>query len=77
MIDVLLFAQLQEDLGTDRLQVNGDGMTVEELKKQLQESHHLPQLQQMMTAINEEYVNDQEMIKAGDTVAFIPPVSGG
>ncbi|API92570.1 MULTISPECIES: molybdopterin converting factor subunit 1 [Virgibacillus] len=77
MINVLLFAQLQEDLGTDRLQVNGDGMTVEELKKQLQKSYHLPQLQQMMTAINEEYVNDQEMIKAGDTVAFIPPVSGG
>ncbi|MGG4180477.1 molybdopterin converting factor subunit 1 [Virgibacillus pantothenticus] len=77
MINVLLFAQLQEDLGTDRLQVNGDGMTVEELKKQLQKSYHLPQLQQMMTAINEEYVNDQEMIKAGDTVTFIPPVSGG
>jgi sulfur-carrier protein len=30
-----------------------------------------------MTAINEEFSANDEMIKEGDTIAFIPPVSGG
>ncbi|AUJ24966.1 MULTISPECIES: molybdopterin converting factor subunit 1 [Virgibacillus] len=77
MVEVLLFAQLREDIGTDRLQVEAEEMTIHELKKQLQESYSLSQMETMMTAINEEYVMDSEVIKAGDTIAFIPPVSGG
>ena len=30
-----------------------------------------------MVAVNEEFVMNEEMIKAGDIVALIPPVSGG
>ncbi|RFA36292.1 molybdopterin converting factor subunit 1 [Virgibacillus dokdonensis] len=77
MVEILLFAQLREDIGTDRLQVEAEAMTIHELKKQLQESYSLSQMETMMTAINEEYVKDSEVIKAGDTIAFIPPVSGG
>ena len=29
-----------------------------------------------MVAVNEEFVMNEEMIKAGDIVALIPPVSG-
>ena len=34
-------------------------------------------LDNVMVAINEEYAMDQDVIQSGDTVAFIPPVSGG
>ena len=30
-----------------------------------------------MTAVNEEFAQDDEVIQAGDEIAFIPPVSGG
>ncbi len=30
-----------------------------------------------MFAINEEYAVDEDVVKAGDIVALIPPVSGG
>ena len=30
-----------------------------------------------MTAVNEEFVQDDEVIQDGDEIAFIPPVSGG
>lgn len=30
-----------------------------------------------MVAINEEYANENDIIQTGDTVAMIPPVSGG
>ncbi len=31
----------------------------------------------VMVAVNEEFVINEEMIKVGDIVALIPPVSGG
>jgi sulfur-carrier protein len=34
-------------------------------------------LKHVMFAVNEEYVLDNETIHPGDTVALIPPVSGG
>jgi len=34
-------------------------------------------LDQVLTAINEEFAIDEDIVKDGDTVAFIPPVSGG
>jgi molybdopterin synthase sulfur carrier subunit len=30
-----------------------------------------------MVAVNEEYAEPDDVIKSGDTVALIPPVSGG
>ncbi|MBY7142076.1 molybdopterin converting factor subunit 1 [Virgibacillus sp. NKC19-3] len=77
MITILLFAQLQEVIGQNRLELELEQATVTELKERLMEKYNLTQLNSVMTAINEEYALNNDMIKAGDTVAFIPPVSGG
>ncbi|WP_242144193.1 MULTISPECIES: molybdopterin converting factor subunit 1 [unclassified Bacillus cereus group] len=77
MIQVLLFANLQEEAGTSELKIECDNITVTELKQLLVKEYHLSVDQQIMIAINEEYANDTDTIQAGDVVALIPPVSGG
>lgn len=77
MIKILLFAELQEQVGTDQLELEKKQITVTELKDELKDLYQLSELDQVMAAINEEYAMDDDIITAGDTVAFIPPVSGG
>ncbi|WP_047982228.1 MoaD/ThiS family protein [Ornithinibacillus contaminans] len=77
MITVLLFAQLQEQAGKEKIIVEADDLKVSELKALLESSYKLSQLDHVMTAINEEYALPTDNIFAGDTVALIPPVSGG
>jgi sulfur-carrier protein len=77
MITVLFFAHLQEMAGTDRLTLYEDELTVTDLKEKLSNEHGIINLAQIMFAINEEYAVDEDVVKAGDTVALIPPVSGG
>ncbi|PAF11588.1 molybdopterin synthase sulfur carrier subunit, partial [Shouchella clausii] len=52
------------------------GKTIAELKQLLEEEFGL-MLDSVMAAVNEEFASDEEVIQNGDTVAFIPPVSGG
>ncbi|TPV44717.1 molybdopterin converting factor subunit 1 [Bacillus dicomae] len=78
MITILLFANLREEVGLDRLVISEkEELTVQQLKEWLKESYGLQSLDKVMVAVNEEFVTNEEMIKAGDIVAFIPPVSGG
>lgn len=77
MIKILLFAQLQEKVGKGQLELDLDEITVSQLKQHLHSMYKLPQLKQVLTAINEEYAEDVDVVKSGDTIALIPPVSGG
>lgn len=78
MINILLFTNLKEKLGKDRIEWQGSSLTVEELKKQLIAEYQIAdELQAVMTAVNEEFVDVTYKLSEGDTVAFIPPVSGG
>ncbi|WP_121605166.1 molybdopterin converting factor subunit 1 [Virgibacillus sp. Bac332] len=77
MIKVLLFAHLQEKLGKDQLDIETNQIKISELKHKLKDQYYLNELDGAMTAINEEYATDEDVVKSGDTVAFIPPVSGG
>ncbi|WP_226035892.1 molybdopterin converting factor subunit 1 [Aquibacillus saliphilus] len=77
MFTVLLFAHLQEEAGQNRLEINSEEITVSEFKRMLQDKYKLTQLDQVMVAINEEFALNDDTIKNGDTVALIPPVSGG
>lgn len=78
MITILLFANLREEVGSDRLVISEkQEMTVQQLKEWLKVSYCLQSLDKVMVAVNEELVMNEEMIKAGDIVALIPPVSGG
>ncbi|MBE7096055.1 molybdopterin converting factor subunit 1 [Bacillus cereus] len=78
MITILLFANLREEIGSDQLIISEkQETTVQQLKEWLKASYCLQSLDRAMVAVNEEFVTDEEMIKAGDIVALIPPVSGG
>ncbi|VXC38836.1 conserved hypothetical protein [Bacillus mycoides] len=78
MITILLFANLREEVGSERLVIiEKREMNVHQLKKWLKDNYQLQSVDKVMVAINEEFVTDEEIVKAGDTVAFIPPVSGG
>ncbi|WP_405102960.1 molybdopterin converting factor subunit 1 [Oceanobacillus sp. FSL H7-0719] len=77
MVKVLLFAELQDRIGHNELEIPIGETNVQQLKQKLEQEYPALSLEKVMTAINEEYANDSDAIAAGDTVAFIPPVSGG
>lgn len=77
MITVLFFAGIREEVGMDQLQIEKQDITVSQLKEYLQTEYQLSSLQQVMVAVNESFVTEDETLKDQDTVAFIPPVSGG
>jgi sulfur-carrier protein len=77
MNKVLFFAHLRDAVGEESITLNASGKTVADIKIELSTIYNLPTLDTVMTAINEEFAADNEVIRAGDVIAFIPPVSGG
>ncbi|TDQ40740.1 molybdopterin converting factor subunit 1 [Aureibacillus halotolerans] len=78
MIKILFFAQMQETIGVPSINMELQDNTVGELKERLTETY--PSLfasQMAMVAVNENYATEETVIQSGDTIAFIPPVSGG
>ena len=60
-----------------QLQVN-DEITAAELKRLLQSRYDkLSKLSSFLLAVNDEYADPEDVVKAGDEIAIIPPVSGG
>jgi molybdopterin converting factor subunit 1 len=79
-VSVLLFASARERLGRDRLQVELPApATVDDLRQQLQRDW--PLLSDLWphchVAVNEDYAGRHVSISEEDTIACIPPVSGG
>lgn len=74
---ILFFAGLRERVGEEEITMDVSGLTIEELKERVFQKYNLQQLQTSMTAINEEFALNDTKIGDGDTIAFIPPVSGG
>ncbi|MGI6456988.1 MAG: molybdopterin converting factor subunit 1 [bacterium] len=80
-INVLFFATLREKLQTSsaELEVNGD--TVSDALHAITE--HYPLIRDWIEgkrvhiALNDEYVEKDSKIRENDTLALIPPVSGG
>ncbi|QQZ08303.1 molybdopterin converting factor subunit 1 [Heyndrickxia vini] len=77
MITVLFFAGIREEIGSDKLNIDMENITIYQLKQYLLNNYSLSSFNQVMTAINESFVTDDEIIKDQDIIAFIPPVSGG
>ncbi|MCC2342505.1 molybdopterin converting factor subunit 1 [Bacillus anthracis] len=77
MIEVLLFAHLQEEVSKTALHIDCENITVAKLKEVLIKEYNVAISNEIMVAINEEYANEDDIIQTGDVVAMIPPVSGG
>jgi sulfur-carrier protein len=77
MIKVLLFAHLKDQAGVENVEINESKITVKHLLDHLTHHYPLAKLENVMVAINEEYATEEDVVKSGDTVALIPPVSGG
>lgn len=77
MIKILLFAGLKERVGKPFLTWEETPMTVAELKEELKKISGLENFSGIMVAVNETYARDEVIVNDGDTVALIPPVSGG
>ncbi|MBE7128412.1 molybdopterin converting factor subunit 1 [Bacillus mycoides] len=77
MIEVLLFAHLQEEASKSALYIDCENITVAELKEVLIKKYSVAISNEIMVAVNEEYANEDDIIQTGDVVAMIPPVSGG
>lgn len=77
MIQVHYFAHLREVSSLEVEEFEAGGKTIAELKEILSKKYHLAGFDTVMTAVNEEFADDETILQDGDHVAFIPPVSGG
>ncbi len=78
-ISVLLFGIAKDIVGNGTLQLDVDeNCSVAQLKEKIVSDYpKFELLKHLAVAVNNEYGNSETIIKAGDEVALIPPVSGG
>lgn len=78
MIKLLFFAEMQEIVGQSTLTIEAENISIEEITNNFLKNYEMNHLiNQAMFAVNEEYAEVDTIVKSGDVVAFIPPVSGG
>jgi len=77
-IQVIGFGMLKEWLGADGAAVElPDGATVAMLLGVLETQRQRPLLRGLAVGVNQEFVQSSHILKHGDEVALLPPVSGG
>ncbi|HAB23494.1 MAG TPA: molybdopterin synthase sulfur carrier subunit [Pantoea sp.] len=81
MIKVLFFAQVRELVGTSALEMPADFPDVATLRDALAQKDDRWALAldagKLLAAVNQTLVPMSHPLKAGDEVAFFPPVTGG
>lgn len=76
-ISVKYFASLRELMGEASAQIDiEENISVHELWQSVTTSKNI-QFENVMMAVNMEYVKPEYQLKTGDEVAFFPPVTGG
>ncbi|MCF6167737.1 MoaD/ThiS family protein [Lutibacter sp.] len=78
-IQLLFFGITTDFVGENTVYYNLQEKThIKELKEALKLTYpNLKNIHEFAIAVNEEYANDDLILKNGDVVAIIPPVSGG
>jgi sulfur-carrier protein len=81
-VNLLFFGQLKERLKCNQLSFTiAQPLTIAELKLKLvsQYPHWQPWLEEreLLAALNQSMSSPDEVVKAGDELAFFPPVTGG
>lgn len=79
-LTVLLFAGIRQRIGAAQIEVElREPATVAELREQIARAH--PEIGEALAhcrvAIDEDFARDEDPIRPGQTLALIPPVSGG
>lgn len=75
-IKVLYFASLKEVFGCAEQVIDSAGLfTVDDVWQQVSAGCEVQQ--SVLNAVNQEYADSDTAVKAGDEVAFFPPVTGG
>lgn len=81
MLKVLFFAQTRELIGISQLDVQAEFSCAEELRQHLSKKGKMWALalekEKLLVAINQTLCSLESPLKAGDEVAFFPPVTGG
>jgi sulfur-carrier protein len=75
-----LFAALRERAGCAQLRLQGlpEGLSIEDLKRELARAHpELGSLEHVSVVVGTSYARAGQRLAAGDSVALLPPVSGG
>lgn len=78
-VKVLAFGIAREIMGSRSIQVEmGETLLVSELRNQLELRYPaLRKIASYAVAVNDEYAQNSDTVKASDEIAIIPPVSGG
>lgn len=77
-VTVLYFAHLRDQRGLDSERVTSTATTARDLYRELVQRHGLTLPERtLIVAVNEAMVRWDSPITNGDTIVFLPPVSGG
>ena len=77
-LEILFFGKLKETWNTNKLSLETNSNTIEELYLELlSKVSESPHKASIKVAINDEFVNWNSPIKNNDSIAFLPPASGG
>ncbi|WIV20280.1 MoaD/ThiS family protein [Paenibacillus polygoni] len=74
---ILCFAHLSEQLGTHELNLDLGSITVADFRFEMKRRYPELLLDHVMIAVNEQFADEEDQIGPNDTVALLPPVSGG
>ena len=81
MLTILFFAQTRELVGVDKLEIEGDFATAEQLRQYLTGKGDIWALalhpDKLLVAINQTLMPLESAVQNGDEIAFFPPVTGG
>ncbi len=77
MIRIILFAGLRDRIGRAELEAPFQSIDISSLLTWVESQYPAVTFDHVMVAINEQWSNKQSVAKQGDTVALLPPVSGG
>ncbi|WP_018758393.1 MoaD/ThiS family protein [Paenibacillus terrigena] len=74
---ILCFAHLSEQLGASSMELELGPISVADFMAELKNRYPALLLDHVMIAVNEQFVEQTHVIEPNDTVALLPPVSGG
>ena len=78
MLRIKLFAGIKQKIGKDEIIINADReIKVRELISIIKEQY--PEIKELnfFVSVNHEFADEEKVIKEGDEIALLPPVSGG